>query len=785
MTLGGDVMPTGILGDVVQIGEWTVNPALDSISRGTETHKLEPRTMQLLMCLANSAGAVVSVDRLLTEVWSGVVVGSASVYQAVSQLRKLLGDVDPDPTYIVTIPRKGYRLTAAVRRIDPASDTVPTGESTLEAPAPAPAPAAVAAPAAARSRRVMSIVGSGVVLIALIATGSWIWMRFSTSGQSAGGTASIVVLPFIDMTAEKKDQSFCDGLTEELSNWLSQIPTLRVVARTSAFAFRGQDEDVRKIGKALNTNQILEGSMRRSGDHMRITVQLIDARNGFHLWSANFDRPMEDAIRMQEDISRSVAETMKVRLTTGAERQFAARRGADPQAYQLYLLAHYFEQQATPQSIDRAVDLYQQVLNADPNFAPAYVRLARGLLNQGYFRHVPIADTAAAMEPLIASALRIDDRLSGAYAVRGALRDSQARAKEALDDLQFAISLDPSDMSAYASIGRIRLDEGRPREALKNYERAAALDPLNSTLQIQRCRAFEDLAKYDQAAIACERARVLQPHGAAPTDALTWLAASQGRIDEALGWNSLSLKAEPGDEFEYYGTRATLFLSVGLAMPARKTVELGRSATKDEDGANVALVRVVYCEGGSDALRKYLDAAHLEQSLHADALLEAAYSRLLLGDATAVKGLVARALAAPDLLPGYADSPWYAKYEGAATSYRVDLAVAHLALGDRASAERELNTVLAMVNRMIAAGVERYATYALRAKVYALQGQGDDAMRDLAKAVKLGWRGAWWATHEPYFASLRLRTDFQALMAQVNQTNDQLIGVLNANPAVF
>src|SRR5208282_2637128 len=129
-------MPIGNLGDVVQIGEWTVNPALDTISRGTETLKLEPRTMHLLACLANSAGAVVSVERLLAEVWAGVVVGSASVYQAVSQLRKLLGDVDPDPTYIVTIPRKGYRLIAPVRRVEPSSEIPPAREAAAVMPPP-------------------------------------------------------------------------------------------------------------------------------------------------------------------------------------------------------------------------------------------------------------------------------------------------------------------------------------------------------------------------------------------------------------------------------------------------------------------------------------------------------------------------------------------------------------------------------------------------------------------------------------------------------------------------
>lgn len=522
--------------------------------------------------------------------------------------------------------------------------------------------------------------------------------------------------------------------------------------------------------------------MRRSGNHMRITVQLIDARNGFHLWSANFDRPTDDAIKIQEDISRSVAEILQVRLTEDSERQFAARRTADSQAYDLYLLARYYSQQLTPESTDRAVDLFRQVLNADPKFAPAYVQLAYGYLNQGYFRKLPVADVASQMEPLIASTLRIDDRMSAAYAVRGALRAVQSRTKEALDDLHYATALNSNDMPAYAEIGRIVLIGGQPREALKSYDRAAALDPLNSFVQSQRCKALEDLAQYEDAAKACERARVLQPGSALAADGLTWLAESRGRIDEALRWNAETLKVEPGDEFEFYWTRSDLFLSVGLAAPAQAAVERGRSATKDEDSANAALARVVYCEGGADALRNYLKSAHLDQSPHAVSLFVAAYSRMLLGDAPAVKELIARALIAPDRQPEFAESPWYARGEGTmGAPFRLDLAVAELALGDRASAQRELNTMLAMLNEMIAAGVERNATYELRAKVYALQGQGGEAMRDLGTAVKLGWRRAWWAAHEPYFASLQPRSDFQALMAEVSQSNGRLIEKLNAD----
>jgi transcriptional activator of cad operon len=763
-------MPSGDKQGVLQVGEWVVNPSLDSISKGTETQKLEPRTMRLLLCLADAAGEIVSVDRLLNEVWTGVIVGSASVYQAVSQLRKLLGDVDPEPTYIATVPRKGYRLVAAVKRLDTPSESVVAPDLPLADATPRPVQ---------RSTKVPLVLGVAL-LTALLAVGTMIWKKTSTSALLPTAN-SIVVLPFIDMTADKSDQSFCDGLTEELSSWLAQIPTLRVVARTSAFAFRGQAEDVRQIGKSLDTNHILEGSLRRSGDRMRITVQLIDALTGYHLWSEDFDRPVDDAIKIQEDISRSVASTLQVRLTSDSERQFALRRMTDPRAYQLYLLGRHYAQLLTAESTEREIDLYQQVLTAEPNFAPAYTQLAYARLNQQYFKNLPIAETSAQVEPLIATALRLDDRLSAAYAARGALRSLQNRTKEALDDLQRAISLNPSDMPAFAQIGRIRLVFGQPRDALESYDHAAALDPLNFAIQEQRCTVLADLARYEEADTACKRARTLQPGSAVAADGLAWLSEAQGKIDDALKWNAVALKADPNSGFEYYWTRAMLFLSVGMAAPARAAVELGRRSTKSEEDPNVAFMRVIYLEGGSDALRRYFNSSQIEQSPHAQALFEAAYCRLLLGDADAVKQLIARALAAPDRTPGFAELPYDARTTNSVgSSYRLDLAVADLALGDRESADKELNSVLEMLNKMIGDGVERNATYELRARVYALKGRGDDAMRELDKAVKRGWRRAWWASHEPYLASLRPRGDFQALMSEVDRSNNRLAESINA-----
>jgi len=771
-------MPAEKYNGPIQVGEWLVDAAVDTISRNGETQKLEPRTMRLLMCLADSTGAVVSLDQLLSDVWTGVVVGPASVYQAVSQLRKILGDTDPQPTYIATVPRKGYRLIASVRPMAPPAPAASTGEAGaavfLERRlVPAAVPAVVPTVVPPRKRRLRGWLVGGVGLIALAAL-AWVPLRRWLYPPATAD--SIVVLPFIDMTAEKGDQPFCDGLTEELSNWLAQIPALRVVARTSAFAVRGQGKDIREIGKTLDTNHVIEGSMRKFGDHMRVTVQLIDARNGYHLWSANYDRPMDDTIKMQEDISRSVAQNLQIRLTEDTNQRFAARRTANPQAYQTYLLARHFQLLRTPESTTHAIELYKQTLAADPGFALPYVGLSYALLNQRYFDNSPVADAAAAIEPMIAAALRIDPRLSDAYAVRGALRDDQSRLTEALDDLHVAIAINPNDSGAFGEIARILLVDGRPREALSAAVRAAALDPLDFKPQLQRCTALQDLARYDDAVVACERARVLQPDSPLPADELAWLAGARGHLDEALRWNAESLKAMPG-YFDPYWTRADFFLALGLAARAREAIQQGRAATHDDDSANAALANVVYREQGSEALRAYLSAVPLDQSPHALDLLQAAYSRLLLGEPAAVKPLITRALAAPDRAPGLEETPWYARY---GVSYRIDLAAAELDTGDRASALRELDLLQAMLDRMIAAGVERSGTYELRAKTQALRGHPDDAMRDLERAAQLGWRRVWWAEHEPYLQSLRSRGDFRKLMTDVGRSNNRLIEKLAA-----
>src|SRR5258708_21242735 len=275
---------------VLRIGAWRVDPAVDEISRDGTTVKLEPRAMKVLLCLAEHAGQVVSVDQLLDAVWKDGVVSPVSVYQAVAGLRRALGDTSKDPAYIVNVLRRGYRLVASVAPWNDAAFASKLEERAAEA-----APVLVSVtPRTAHSRAWLWVV---LVFAAAFAIGYPIVRKLLPSKQAttasqetrsatAGvGEASIAVLPFVDMS-DKKDQAyFADRLSEVLIDQLAMVPGLHVSARVSSFYFKGKQATVPEIAKVLGVAHLLEGTVRKSGNTLRITAQLVRVDHCYQVWS--------------------------------------------------------------------------------------------------------------------------------------------------------------------------------------------------------------------------------------------------------------------------------------------------------------------------------------------------------------------------------------------------------------------------------------------------------------------------------------------------------------------
>jgi len=277
---------------MLRIGEWSVNPASGEISRGRDTIRMEARTMRLLLCLAEKAGKVVSIDELLSQVWSGVVVTPDSVYQAVASLRRTLGDDPKQPVYIATVPRLGYRMVATVDlRVEDF------------------------AVARAKHRRPPSRMAIFLAVGAVLLVGCVLYFElvFRDSGIHAA-VSSVAVLPFLDLTAGMKEEEFADGMTEELIDKLSKVRGLRVPAPTSSFYFKGKQITVADIAKSLGVAYVLDGSVRKSGTTLRVAARLIRADNGYIVWSETYDRPFEDKLWVQDEIAGEVTKALRTSI---------------------------------------------------------------------------------------------------------------------------------------------------------------------------------------------------------------------------------------------------------------------------------------------------------------------------------------------------------------------------------------------------------------------------------------------------------------------------------------
>jgi TolB-like protein/DNA-binding winged helix-turn-helix (wHTH) protein len=274
--------------------------------------------MRLLLCLAERAGEIVSIDDLLNQVWTGVIVTPDSVYQAVASLRRLLGDDPKQPTYIETVPRLGYRMVATVSPW--ADQSIAQTGSSRDSDSEHPTPATTDAPTPGRRLRAGFMWAAGAALCLALVVAFIFYVKVANNNHSISPAIvpqpqkSIAVLPFLDLTEGMKEEEFADGMTEELIDKLTKIPGLRVPAPTSSFYFKGKQIPIADIAKTLGVAYILDGSVRKSGARLRIAARLIRAESGYVVWSETYDRPLDDILMVQDDIAGEVTKALRASM---------------------------------------------------------------------------------------------------------------------------------------------------------------------------------------------------------------------------------------------------------------------------------------------------------------------------------------------------------------------------------------------------------------------------------------------------------------------------------------
>jgi TolB-like protein/DNA-binding winged helix-turn-helix (wHTH) protein len=739
---------------VIRFDGWKVDFASGEISKDGTTHRLQDQPLQILDELVRNPGDVVTREQLIARLWpTGVVEFDTGLNSAVRKLRVALGDDAETPRYIETLPRKGYRFVAQLEEDTPPPALPRLPESYVPTPfETGPVIGRRASDRRAPYRRLALGFGS-LILAAILTVVVWRMPGKLFQAEAPAETLpTIVVLPLVDMSVAQNEQALCDGLTEELSNWLAHIPTLRVVARTSAFAFKGKNADVRQIAETLGATHVLEGSLRRSGEQLRITVQLIEAAGGLHIWSRSFDLPLGDIFQIEDTVSRSVAEALHIELSPDIAEQWAERRSDTANGFELYLLARERQRLRTAEDNLKAADYFRRAIAADPQYTPALTGLAETLLNGLSLNRTALEDVKAEVEPLINRASQLSPNSPHVLAVKGWLLTEEFRFDEALPLLLQATRTNPNDAASHRFLGDLFDRRGQPREALKHYSVGAELDPLDFISHVFRCIELTDLGDIAEATAACQRARELDPGNIWGPLATSGIARAQGKTEEALQWIEAARRIEP-DSTWLADQKIQLLLTLGRHADARAVAK-----SLPQDGSFFSMAReggIVAAELGVAALRAWMRDHRIADHAGTGAeLMELARLQVMAEQTEQARTTLAHAdrllpLSSADLLDA---SQIRHEYSTALVRARILLRAGI----DRVEALKLLSDYEDLLETYEENGGQHFGLYSLRAELHALRGEKDKAEAALKTAWQKGWRANWRARHDPFLVGVEI-----------------------------
>ena len=578
---------------------------------------------------------------------------------------------------------------------------------------------------------------------------------------------SIAVLPFVNMSDSADNEYFGDGIAEELLNELANLASLQVAARTSSFFFKGKNEPIQSIGRQLGVRNVLEGSVRKSGNRLRITAQLINVANGYHLWSETYDRKMGDIFAIQEDIARAITTALEVKILGHESRRLSKSPTDNFGAYDFFLLGQHHREQRNPESLEKSLELFDQALELDDQFALGYAEKALSYLYQAYYSGRSPEDVVALTEPLLRKSLELDPDLPKAHATRASVR-LLVRDFEAADaGYRKALELRPNYSGAWGNLGFSMVLQSRLEEAAAAYEKSEVLDPLNAT-QHYNFGALKMLTgRYDEGLAEFKKVVELSPERTATAAAITHWSIVYGRFEEAAQWALKSLAKEP-DSVRTPRSLAQIYGNLGIWDKAWEALSRANEMSPDNVGvfrevANFyfqtsdhagfsSFVASEYEKIDRSASSQYSPTDQARYFWHGvSALLEGNYIQ-------AVDDLTESAGGEDGIVNAVYDEITALKY----------IAYAYQKQGQDDAAAALLTQCLDLAKNALAQGWNTPAIHYRTAQVYALLGDSDNAIAELQQAVDKGWRAAGGLERDPLWSPLQEDVRFQAIVTQVN-----------------
>jgi TolB-like protein/DNA-binding winged helix-turn-helix (wHTH) protein/Flp pilus assembly protein TadD len=510
-----------------QVDDLIIDLAPRRVRRAGTVIPLKTLSFDLLVTLVRAAPNLVNFEQLSERVWPGLVVTPETIVQRVKLLRSALGDDPHAPRYIEGVRGRGYRMLAEVRPLTerpgiPESIVPPslkemkeeespnvhagiaaTGTATLSSPSATP-------PAPHRPAKWVPLgwIGGTLIIVALLA--SWAITHYRGAGkpaeQTSSGTAaaihSLAVLPLANLSGDKEQEYFADGMTDALTTDLAQIGALRVISRTSAMQFKGSKESLPQIGRDLKVDAVVEGAVTRGENRVRVTAQLVEASSDHHLWARTYERDLKDVLALQDEIAQDIAEQIRVKLTPKERSLLIQVHAVDPEAHDAYLRGSFWWNQLTLEGFEKGCDYFQKAIAKDPGYALAYVGVAECSAERA---------PDQAREAMV-KALMLNPSLAEAHtwlATMKLMNDWDFSGAEA--EHKQAIALNPNDASAHRWYSFYLVAMGRLDEAMRESERARDLNPYDALTTEWVGQVLYHARRYDEALREMQRGLEMHP----------------------------------------------------------------------------------------------------------------------------------------------------------------------------------------------------------------------------------------------------------------------------------
>jgi TolB-like protein/DNA-binding winged helix-turn-helix (wHTH) protein len=616
---------------VWDFGDFTLDLERGALTSGAADVHLSPRPFAVLSFLVERPGRLVTKDELLDAVWGHRSVTEGAITHSLMEIRRALGD--KEQLIIRTVARRGYvfeaqvtQRPAPVRAQKTGAEFSPAGPAPPAASAVSPALRAVD-PAPSPRRWPIAL----ALALAVIAGGAWAWERgapppasgpaFVRGGATAWGQPSVAVLPFVDLGPEQDQSWFSEGLAEDLLNRLAEVPGLNVTARTSSFLFKGNNPDIATIARKLNVNHVLEGSIRRKDGRIRVVAQLIEAAGSTHVWSESYDREMDDLFAVQDEIARSVAQALELKLTGGS---VLRPHGPPVEAYSHYLHARFLFNRRSPGDLEDARHYFRQSITLDPSFGQAWSGLAGAIQVSLYEGRMTVEEGLPELANAVERALALAPQLTETQFRAAAFSRLTGDHERAREHSRKALAAGPLDTLKLILLADGAAASGDFDAAIDFQRRAIALDPFAAIYHVNLAYFLSLDGRYHEAEAALRRSLELSPGQATlMMPRIVETLIFQGRYDEAL----VLVEALPEGEDQDLG-RVLAYRGLGQREAARRSLE--RLSARQGHKAAFRIAEAYAQDGEINESYRWLATARarLELSVHPALLRSAMQSEM-------------------------------------------------------------------------------------------------------------------------------------------------------------